>query len=273
MESGVQLTSAMPYMLGVSMLSKFAKSGHVPHALLFTGVHREENRKIAYEFAKWLVHNKTNGDFSLFMERECACASCGEIAAGTHPDFICVDDASPSIQQIRHIKKRVALSTFSASKKIIVIVYADTMKKEAANALLKVLEEPRGETLFILIGRSYSSFYPTISSRAIEIRFADRATRDAYVTELGKRHAKALELIEAPALHVRFRKARSYNLKNKDELLELLDAWLLKVRGNLSADDTPRALRSLKQILAAKALLQTGNANPQLILEQLLIAN
>ena len=258
---------------GISILSKLAKSGRVPHALLFTGFDREENRKIAHEFAKCMLHDKKDGDFSLFFERECSCALCEEIVRETHPDFICIDDALPSIQQIRRIKKRLALSTFKATQKIIIITYADTMKKEAANALLKVLEEPRGETLFILIGRSRSSFYPTVSSRAVQIRFGDRATRDAYAADIVARTSKTLKCIEDPALYVRFRVCSSYNLKNKDELLALLDAWLLKIRKNLATDDASETLYSLKQIFVAKALLRTSNANPQLILEQLLIAN
>lgn len=257
---------------GILTLSKLAKSGRIPHALLFCGINREENRRIAYKFVTWTLHDKKDEDFSLFMKKECACPECERIVSETHPDFICVDDEFPSIQQIRAIKRRLALSTFSASKKIIIITYADTMKKEAANALLKVLEEPSGETLFILIGRSYSSFYPTISSRCAQIRFGEKVQNDAYVAEIVARHAKTLELIQDSALHVRFREASAYNLKNKGELLELLDAYLLKVRRNLTAVETSAgALGTLKKIFAAKAQLATGNANPQLILEQLLI--
>ena len=263
----------MPDASGISILSKLAKSGRVPHALLFTGFDRSENRKIAYEFAKWMMHDKKDGDFSLFLEKGCSCASCGEITQGAHPDFICIDDALPSIQQIRHIKRRLALSTFSGSQKITIITYADTMRKEAANALLKVLEEPRGEALFLLIGRSRSAFYPTVSSRAVQIRFGDRATRDAYAAKINAHTSETLERIEDPALAVRFRACSSYNLKNKDELLELLDAWLLKLQKSLATDDASGALCSLKQIFTAKALLRTSNANPRLIMEQLLIAN
>ena len=251
MKNVVQLNSAMLDIRGISILSKLIKSGRVPHALLFTGLDREGMARVARDFAKQLLHEEEEG----------------------HPDFLYVDDETPSIQQIRSIKKRLALSSFSGAQKIVLITHADTMKKEAANALLKVLEEPRGKTLFILIGRSYSSFYPTVSSRAVQIRFDDRAMRDAYAAKIGTRTSKALVCLQDPALHVRFREARSYNLKNKDALLALLDAWLLTRRKNLETDDASGTLRFLKQIFAAKALLRTSNTNPQLILEQLLIAN
>jgi len=258
LKSVVQLNGDMPDTLGNSILSKFAKSGRVPHALLFTGLDREGMARAARNFAKQLLHGEEEGPAA--------------VGAG-HPDFLYIDDETPSIRQIRSIKKRLALSTFSGTQKIVLITHADAMRKEAANALLKVLEEPRGETLFILIGRSYSSFYPTVSSRACEIRFGDRATREKYAADISKRCARVLERIQDPALHVRFRECSSYNLKNKDALLTLLDAWLLSMRKNLATNDAPETLYSLKQIFAAKTLLRTSNANPQLILEQLLIAN
>lgn len=255
----------------ILLLSKLAKSGRAPHALLFTGPDRDGKNKVAYEFAKWMLHDTRGDDFSMFWERGCGCALCREVCELRHPDFFAISDAVPSIQKIRGLKRHFSLSPFSTRGKVAVVTYADAMKKEAVNAFLKILEEPKGAALFILLACSRSGIAPTLSSRAVEIRFGGENATHAYAANILSRWTKTLEILEDPALYRRFDQARSYTLQNKDELIELLDAWLFKLRKDLGAPDAQKTLKSLKHIFAAQSSLRAGNSNPQLVLEQLLI--
>ena len=72
---------------------------------------------------------------------------------------------SISVKESRRILYNVALKPFEAEKKIIFIWLPELLGIEAANALLKVLEEPNGRTQFLLIANDYEKILPTILSR------------------------------------------------------------------------------------------------------------
>lgn len=77
-----------------------------------------------------------------------------------------------SIEQIRQLRERLSLGSFLSSWKIGVIVEADTMSTEAANALLKTIEEPTKNTLIMLTASSSESVPATIKSRCQVLRFS-----------------------------------------------------------------------------------------------------
>jgi len=75
------------------------------------------------------------------------------------------------VNSIRAIKRDVALTTFSRGKKVVIIIDAENLNEESANALLKTLEEPTGDTLFILTTSYRDQLFPTIISRCQDVRF------------------------------------------------------------------------------------------------------
>jgi DNA polymerase-3 subunit delta' len=75
------------------------------------------------------------------------------------------------VNSIRDIKRDVSLTAYMRGKKVIIIFDAENMNDESANALLKTLEEPTDDTLFILTSSYRDQLFPTIISRCQEIRF------------------------------------------------------------------------------------------------------
>src|SRR3712207_4043827 len=91
---------------------------------------------------------------------------------GMHPDLteIVPEGAFTTIGQVREIVRLAASRPFEGARRAF-ILRADTLNVQAANALLKTLEEPEGETVFVLLATSREGVLPTILSRAQILRF------------------------------------------------------------------------------------------------------
>ena len=104
------------------------------------------------------------------------CASCRLLAAGNHPDLAWVtraeDAKSLQIEQVRTVCDVLALKSYRGGYKVAVIATADVMTPNAANALLKTLEEPPPQTLLILCAARPSRLPATIVSRCQRIPVA-----------------------------------------------------------------------------------------------------
>jgi DNA polymerase-3 subunit delta' len=105
------------------------------------------------------------------------CASCRRIAASKHPDFRVIDllpekAKSISIDQIRNMQTETHLPPYEGKHKVFVIDGAHLLSHEAANSILKILEEPPPSILIILLTTSESALLPTIASRCqrVELR-------------------------------------------------------------------------------------------------------
>ena len=94
--------------------------------------------------------------------------------AGTHPDFLLISPESDQIriEEIRAIDDVLSLKAFEGKYKIVIVDDADTMNQYAANAFLKTLEEPPGNSLIILISSNPDRLPDTIRSRCSRINFA-----------------------------------------------------------------------------------------------------
>ena len=102
------------------------------------------------------------------------CSSCRVIAAGTHPDVqtIASDGRFLRLDKIRDLSRRAQNTAFLGRVKVYVVPDADKLLPEAANHLLKMLEEPPEATVFVLYARYSESLLPTIVSRCQEVKFA-----------------------------------------------------------------------------------------------------
>ncbi len=100
-----------------------------------------------------------------------ACRNCELHKANSHPDIMVTapEDGKKNIavSQIRALRNEAYIKPHLASCRVFIIDFADTMNEQSQNALLKVLEEPPGNAVFILIAESKAALLETIISRCI----------------------------------------------------------------------------------------------------------
>jgi DNA polymerase III subunit delta' len=101
------------------------------------------------------------------------CESCLKINSGSHPDLLLVapEDRQIKIDEIRLIDDALSFRPFEGRKKIVIVDDADTMNIAAANAFLKTLEEPPGDSVLILISSRPDRLPATILSRCSRVNF------------------------------------------------------------------------------------------------------
>lgn len=113
------------------------------------------------------------------------CRGCHLFSAGNHPDFIHIfpDGASIKIKQIRELKEKLSFAPLEAAQRIVIIEEAQRMGREAANSLLKLLEEPLAGNLLLLVAADNEPMLPTIASRCQIVPFTtlDRDTTAAII--------------------------------------------------------------------------------------------
>lgn len=131
----------------------------VTHAYLFYGPRGVGKRSAAGRFGSVLV----SGGDSKSEERA---------RRGLHPDLIEIEPegAFTTIGQVRDLLRQASSRPFEGARRVF-ILKADTLNAQAANALLKTLEEPEGEAVFILLAASREGVLPTILSRTQPVRF------------------------------------------------------------------------------------------------------
>ena len=171
--------------LALRVLQSHLVRRRVAPAYLFVGPDGVGKRLAAMEFAK-----AVNCEHAL--EGPCdACGSCQRIAREVHPDVhqLAPHGASESIpiDDVRHLLERVSLRPYMGTRAVALIDGADRLTDEAANSLLKALEEPPGQTVFLLTTARPSRCLPTIVSRCRLVRFQP-LTAEVIETLLARSH-------------------------------------------------------------------------------------
>jgi DNA polymerase III subunit delta' len=148
----------------IDRLRNKLRQGRFPHGLIFSGPSGVGKHTCAVMLAKALNCTEARpGDFCD------ACTSCRKIEAGTHPDVTTItleEDATQiKIAQIRQVLGMLDLKPLEGRNKIFIIDPADALNDEAANALLKGLEEPPENSYFFLITINVQELLFTVRSR------------------------------------------------------------------------------------------------------------
>jgi len=183
----------------VKTLTNAISSDQISHAYLFDGPRGTGKTSLARLMAKSLnCLNRKEGEF----EPCNTCTSCKEIMEGRSMDLIEIDAASHrGIDDIRELRDGIRFTPSSSKYKIFIIDECHQLSKEAANALLKTLEEPPSHAVFILATTEIHKMIPTIISRCQRFDFR-RLTVNEIVRRLeiiaSKEHVK----IEKPALEL-----------------------------------------------------------------------
>lgn len=262
----------------IKFLSRLDFSSNMPHAILLTGPGKLRKITVAVNFIKWILgrgdkneRNLHDADFIQFQAGKCECISCFKVDKRLHPDFISIESISTKIEEIRDFREKFSLSPAVAHIKSAIIFNADRLRNESANALLKFLEEPRGKSLIFLIAPSRRSVLDTISSRASELRFSFEGIGlgNLYSRDEVNQKLKEIEILERGLLYEKFAVAQNYNLTNKDELAKLFDIWLMNLRKRLAEGGDAYVLNLIKKIFKIKRIISATNANPQILLEEL----
>lgn len=159
-------------------LKKSAELQKVPHGLLFFGQEQLGKKTLAIEFTKFLNCQSKNS-----LTKPCQiCRDCQDIKKGLHPDFILLEPKSPHgeirIVQIRELIQKLALRPYRADFKVAILDNAHLMTRHSQSCFLKLLEEPKGRAILILITEHPEMLLPTILSRVQKIRFSPPETTE-----------------------------------------------------------------------------------------------
>lgn len=143
------------------------KSNRTPSAMLIHGVPGVGIELLAHAMGQYLLCSSPLSDTACGT-----CKACHLSAAGTHPDLqiITLEEKAKQLKvdQIREVSEFVGQTAQMSGYKVVVIECADTMNMNAANALLKNLEEPAGKTAFFLTSDHPARLLPTIRSRCFQ---------------------------------------------------------------------------------------------------------
>ena len=169
-----------------NFLTQSVANERLAHAYLFVGSSGLGKKKAAVEFAKLLqCDNPKDSPKNTAPCQECR--NCILIERNQHPDVLLIESLSGQdhvnendkpikaqeikIEQIRFLQHQVSLSPYSGRRKIVIIDSAEQMTQEAANCLLKTLEEPPQKSVLVLISSAWQRLLATIISRCQLIKF------------------------------------------------------------------------------------------------------
>ncbi|MFA7280009.1 MAG: DNA polymerase III subunit delta' [Sterolibacterium sp.] len=192
---------------------------NLPHAMIMAGAEGLGKLAFAQTFAALLLCQSTGLTDNLDQMPCGRCASCNWLASGNHPDFRLIQpqgegegdeegaEATKSassqvkqgqgrikVEQIRELGDFVFIGSHAHGKRIAIFSPAESMNAAAANALLKILEEPPAGVYFILIVNSWHQLLPTIRSRCRKIVFSlpDYAQAQKWLNQEGVKSADEL---------------------------------------------------------------------------------
>lgn len=153
MSSGSQFSSAW------TGIEASWRNGQLAHAYLLQGAPHGAALRFAEKLLNLIFNNHP------------------QVQTRAHPDIVWMEPQSKSrqitIDEIRDLIRQLSQTSFAGGWKASVILCADRMTDQAANALLKTLEEPSAKTLLILITDEPQALLPTISSRCQRISLSD----------------------------------------------------------------------------------------------------
>ena len=192
-------------------LRQLVESGRLPHAILLSGPRGIGKATLAFRFARFLL---ANAGHSITAAAEGGLAIDPEsgtfhrVAAGGHADLLTVERAYDPrrrrlraeivVDDAREITGFFRLTAAEGGWRIVIVDGAEEMNRSAANALLKILEEPPRQALLLLISHSPRRLLPTIRSRCRRLPLDPLAR--ALVTRLLRRYRPELTQSEAEGL-------------------------------------------------------------------------
>lgn len=150
------------------------ESGRLGHAYLIVGDPRGNAGQLAENILQMLYCRQD-------ANRPCGkCNNCLRVARRIHPDIVRIEPIRKSrgilVEQIEEVIRNIFQTTFEGGWKAVVFTNAERMNNEAANKLLKTLEEPPPRSIFLLLSDQPEALLPTIISRCQRVALSDYFT-------------------------------------------------------------------------------------------------
>src|SRR5579859_3056400 len=197
------------------VLLKAFTSGRLPHGLLITGPHGIGKATLAYRFARFLLSQEGDGGGGLFAPTVPSSLALPpdhpvfrRVASNGHADLLTVERGiDPKrkrerteivVDDTRAIAGFLRLTPAEGGWRIVIVDTADEMNRNAANAVLKILEEPPERAILILVSDNPGRLLPTIRSRCRRLPL--RPLSEALVAELLGRYRPDLSASDRSAL-------------------------------------------------------------------------
>jgi len=150
------------------MLGRALASQRIPHAYLFRGPDGVGKKLFAWALAAALNCRSRQG-----VDACGVCSSCKKFKTGNHPDFTTIspDKGVIKIEQIRNLTKDLSYPPYESQFRVVVLEDIQTMRREAANSLLKTLEEPPVGNVLVLTAEASQEVLQTLVSRCQVVPF------------------------------------------------------------------------------------------------------
>ncbi|OBY89629.1 DNA polymerase III subunit delta' [Pseudomonas sp. AU11447] len=165
------------------------------HAYLLHGPAGIGKRALADNLVHFLLCQRSAGNNACGQ-----CKACQLLAAGTHPDFFLLEPEEPEkpirVDQVRELVGFVVQTAQLGGRKVVLLEPAEAMNLNAANALLKSLEEPSGDTVLLLISHQPSRLLPTIKSRCVQQACPQPSAEQARAWLAGALPAEPVETLD-----------------------------------------------------------------------------
>lgn len=217
------------------MLRRAVRHGRLPPAYLFTGPEGVGRRQVAHALAKSMFCPVRGKDD--FCDE---CSVCQRVDSGNFPDVIMLSDSEGSIriEVVRDVYRVLLYRPGEGERKVIIFDGAEHLTTSAANSLLKMLEEPPGGALFILIARGLEGLLPTVVSRCQRVAFAPLQTEEiaeylARTREIPTAEANAI----AASAQGSMARALAVSPESRQRFRELVERVILGGEDELLSED------------------------------------
>jgi DNA polymerase-3 subunit delta' len=190
------------------------------HAYLFAGPSNVGKATVAHRFAAALLCEHGG-------RHDVLCSSCRRAASANHPDLMLVEPdgrTALSVEQARATVAQAPMAPVEGDRKVFVFDEAGSMSEQAANALLKTLEEPTPTTVFVLVVESEDDLPATIASRCRTVQFG-RVREEALIAAL-EEHGLGAEQAGEAARISGGRPGLALGLATNPDLAAYRDLWL-----------------------------------------------
>ena len=196
------------------------KEKHLPHAILIDGEKGTGKHTLALFLSLAAVCTAE--------EIPCGvCKNCHLAVSSNHPDITFITPESGkkfiSVSQIRNLRADAYIKPHIANRKVFIIDHADSLNEQAQNAMLKVLEEPPGDTVFILISEYKSNLLETIISRCAVLTLNSPAFNESFDYISEKANFEPAK-IESALKETRNNIGKALNLLNGNQNSKIADS-------------------------------------------------